>query len=673
MSRKLDINLDELRRLVADGMRMQDIADMFGCSRATIQKRMHENDIKYDLPRLDIDKETLASLVANGLSDKEIGRRYSVTAATVRSSRGRYGIILARHVNVSEDDFRKLTATHTDKEVADILGCSKSWVEHKRAEYGIRKAPPAKGPVDREKVVSMLEKGCSKIEVAKALGYSEGTISRVGRELGYCYEFVDDYEVRECLDAGMSDAQIAEKTGFSEYTIQEHRLAMGIKRNRIKAPSCEEVKRLIVNEHLSDDEIAVRYGIARDTVRHLRCEAGIKRRSVDIDPDCLRKLVADGLSDDEIAGMYGFKAGTIGAYRVKNGVLRDAARHRVYDINESDLREYVASGMTNSEIASVYGCSQPVILQRRHEFGIPDSRRYTENEARVRNLLNDLGYDEGNGFVHNTREVIAPYEMDFYIPSRHVGIEVSPSYTHASDPIPWRNVIMPKKTNYHQKKSLMALDKGINLVTLYDWYDDDKVRDIIQTLLGRNKRISARKCDIIYPDAHHERGFLQSNHLQGYAHSEYCVGLSHDGQLVCLMSFAKPRFHSISDGDIECELLRFATLSGVSVQGGASRLLTRAMHDLMPHGIISYASLDISNGGMYRKLGFEQSRVTSPSYEWVNASKPEEHYSWNLILHKGVDNVLGTHFGKGRSNDDLMRSLGFVRVFNSGNIVFVKR
>lgn len=672
MSKRVNIDIDELRRLVADGTRMQKIADMFGCSKATIQKTMYKNGIRYALPRFDIDAETLAALVAEGMTDEEIGNRYSVKAATVKRRREKYGIFTTNHVDVSDERFVELTMTHTDMEVASILGCSKSWVEKRRARQGIRKAAPAKEPVNRNKVKEMLDAGYSHGNIAKILGCSSGTISRIGTGLGYHDERVDDEELRGYLDDGLSDAQIAEAMGFAVSTIQEHRLKLGIKRSRAKLPSREEVTCMVIEEHLGDEEIARRYGVTKDAIRHRRCEAGIKKEPVDIPLDHLSELIDEGLSDDDIAGIYGYRPRTIGEYRVRNGIFR-TPNHRLYDIDRETLESYVAQGMTNSEIADIYGCSLPIIQQREQEFGISANRRYSENEARIKALLGELGYREDDDFVHNTRAVISPYEIDFYIPDKNVGIEVSPSYTHASDPIPWNDGMRLKPTNYHQKKSLMALEKGINLVTIYDWYAEGQTKDIIQSLLGRNARVGARKCDVVYPSRDSERVFLRANHLQGYVPSEYCVGLSHDDQLVCLMSFAKPRFRSKADAPVEYELLRFATLSGISVQGGASRLLARAMRDLMPHGIMTYASLDISNGNMYRKLGFEQVRITSPSYEWVNIRHPQEHYSWNLILHRGVDNVLGTNFGKGANNDDLMRALGFVRVFNSGNLVFIRK
>lgn len=671
MSKRVNIDIDELRRLVADGTRMQKIADMFGCSRATIQKTMYKNGIRYALPRFDIDAETLAALVAEGLSDAEIGKRYSVKAATVKRRRQQYGISVAHHVDVSDDRLMELTTTYTDKEVADILGCSESWVEKRRATLGIRKAPPAKSPVDRDKVSSLLHAGHSKAEVAKILGCSAGTISRIGMELGYHSRHVDDDELCKYLDDGLDDMQIAKAMGVSENTIQEHRLRLGIKHARTPVPPCDEIARMIAEEHLSDEEMAIRYGVTKDTIRHHRCAAGIKKEPVDIPLDYLSELIDEGLSDDDIADIYGYRPRTIGAYRVRNGIFR-TPNNRLYDIDRETLELYVAQGMTNSEIADIYGCSLPIIQQREQEFGISANRRYSENEARIKALLGELGYREDDDFVHNTRAVISPYEIDFYIPDKNVGIEVSPSYTHASDPIPGNSNIAPKPTNYHQRKSLMSLKAGVNLITLYDWYDANQVRDIICSVLGMNERIGARKCAVVYPNQPHERAFLQSCHLQGYVHSEYCVGLSYDGRLVCLMSFAKPRFHSDSDGNVEYELLRFASLPGTSVQGGASRLLMRATRDLMPHSIISYANLDISNGDMYRKLGFEQTRITSPSYEWVNIRHPEEHYSWNHILNKSVDTPEVNSDGKA-NNDDLMRVLGFVRVFNSGNLVFVRR
>lgn len=68
MPKRVNIDIDELRRLVADGTRTQKIADMFGCSKATIQKTMYKNGIRYALLKFDIDAETLSALVSEGSS-----------------------------------------------------------------------------------------------------------------------------------------------------------------------------------------------------------------------------------------------------------------------------------------------------------------------------------------------------------------------------------------------------------------------------------------------------------------------------------------------------------------------------------------------------------------------------------------------------------------------------
>ena len=57
-------------------------------------------------------------------------------------------------------------------------------------------------------------------------------------------------------------------------------------------------------------------------------------------------------------------------------------------------------------------------------------------------------------------------------------------------------------------------------------------------------------------------------------------------------------------------------------------------------------------------------------HSWQNG----ERCRGESILINCVLPVFGTNVGKDTTNnDDLMCSLGFVRVFNSGNLVFVKR
>ena len=105
--------------------------------------------------------------------------------------------------------------------------------------------------------------------------------------------------------------------------------------------------------------------------------------------------------------------------------------------------------------------------------------------------------------------------------------------------------------------------------------------------------------------------------------------------------------------------------------GGASKLFTHFVREHKPATVMSFCNYDISNGNMYEQLGFKYTRTTLPSYYWVKWNDSTEWYSWYLINTKGVDNVFGTSYGKDASNIDLMLDMGYVRVYNAGNKVYL--
>jgi hypothetical protein len=110
------------------------------------------------------------------------------------------------------------------------------------------------------------------------------------------------------------------------------------------------------------------------------------------------------------------------------------------------------------------------------------------------------------------------------------------------------------------------------------------------------------------------------------------------------MTFGAPRYGRGSEKEIRWEMLRFCSKDGVTVVGGASKLFKAFVSECSPESVLSYANLDISNGGMYEALGFEFSRLTGPSYTWVKLGDPSDTYSWYVVNSKGFDNLFGTSY-----------------------------
>ncbi|QXO06016.1 hypothetical protein [Campylobacter phage CJLB-10] len=69
----------------------------------------------------------------------------------------------------------------------------------------------------------------------------------------------------------------------------------------------------------------------------------------------------------------------------------------------------------------------------------------------------------------------------------------------------------------------------------------------------------ARKCILKQVSKSEEKEFLNKNHLQGFTGSSICYGLYFNNELVCLMSFGKPRFTNKYDW----ELIRLCTKDGI--------------------------------------------------------------------------------------------------------------
>ncbi len=177
------------------------------------------------------------------------------------------------------------------------------------------------------------------------------------------------------------------------------------------------------------------------------------------------------------------------------------------------------------------------------------SRAEIEVADFVRTLTGDV--------VTSTRSVIAPNELDIYIPSKNIAVEFNGLYWHSED--------AGKDRHYHQRKWQRCADKGIQMVTVWedDWRDR---RDICQRMIARKlgvsqeRRLNARSLTVTAVDRVEVRDFLEANHIQGATAMSEAFGLRDGGELVAVMCM-KWRTKT------EVELVRFAT--SVIVRGWA--------------------------------------------------------------------------------------------------------
>ena len=211
--------------------------------------------------------------------------------------------------------------------------------------------------------------------------------------------------------------------------------------------------------------------------------------------------------------------------------------------------------------------------------------------------------------LFNSRSIIDNRELDIYIPEFKLAIEINGLYWHSE-------LSQGKDNKYHLHKTQLCNEKGIRLIHVFEneWYErSDSIKSIILNSLNIGTKIYARNCVLREVSTTDAKKFLDINHIQGYAKSIFRIGLYYNDILVSIMTFGNSRYNNT----VDIELIRFASLNGYNIIGGASKLFQYYIKNNNVDKIISYSHKDKFTGNVYKKLGFEYSHSSSPSYYYT--------------------------------------------------------
>lgn len=272
-------------------------------------------------------------------------------------------------------------------------------------------------------------------------------------------------------------------------------------------------------------------------------------------------------------------------------------------------------------------------------------------------------------FIKLLNEYNIQYEREFRIGDKSYDfkidnylIEVNPSATHNINWNPYGGKIMG--CEYHFNKTELAKQNGYNVINIWDWDDIYKILNMISP----KTTVFARNCELKEITVNECNKFLNDYHIQNTCNGQTIkIGLYYNNILISVMTFGKPRYNK----KYEWELLRLCFHKDYKVIGGSSKMFKYFVSTYNPDNIISYCDNSKFNGDVYVTLGFllKSKRIT-PSKHWYNI-KTKTHITDNLLRQKGFDKLFGTDYGKGTSNEDLMREHGFVEIFDSGQNTYV--
>ena len=257
-------------------------------------------------------------------------------------------------------------------------------------------------------------------------------------------------------------------------------------------------------------------------------------------------------------------------------------------------------------------------------------------------------------YIKHTKQIIHPFELDFYLPDYQIAIECNGIYWHSSK---------FKSPTYHLDKFKKCAAHNIQLITIWEDQINSK-RDIVESIILSklniyNTKIYARNCVVRDLDSKTSADFLNQNHLQGSVNSSVRLGLYYGDKLISIMTFGKKRRVLGNKDTSGWELYRYCNLLNTQVIGGASKLFKHFIKTYNVQFIESYSSNDISNGNLYNVLGFKQ-KSESISYWYVKDKQRFHRYKLRKseLIKMGAD--------KNKTEFQITDEMGYYRIYDTG-------
>ena len=266
-------------------------------------------------------------------------------------------------------------------------------------------------------------------------------------------------------------------------------------------------------------------------------------------------------------------------------------------------------------------------LNKIYEENIENGTQFVSKaEIEIREFVESLGFKtekfiEGSGNSKDSPR----FEIDIYIPEKRIGIEYNGSYFHS---INGRREGRITK-NYHYNKSMIAKQKGIQLIQIWEdqWKNQQEIiKDVLKARLGilSENSIYARKCEVKEINNDQYKSFCEKNHIQGYHKALVKLGLFYNNNLVQIASFSKCRNIGKSKTQkFEWEWIRGCPASNNSVVGGTSKLFSFFVKKYNPESVLCYADWNLFNGQGYEQCNFKLDGFTGPDkfYITVHSTK----------------------------------------------------
>lgn len=327
--------------------------------------------------------------------------------------------------------------------------------------------------------------------------------------------------------------------------------------------------------------------------------------------------------------------------------------------NAALLEEWIGT-KSATEIAKNLSVDVTTVINYLKRHGIHD-KLHRHSSSFMESVLADFLTEHNIAFEQNNRKIIAPQELDFYIPAANLAIELCGVY--------WHSESNGKDKTYHYNKWKRCRDKGITLLT---YFDDEfnrslnviKSKILYELGLSTAIRIGARQVTLGTPSNDDEVKLLNENHIQQHLKSrQFKIGAYYDGKLIGLMCASQRK--------ADLEITRYVTDVNYLCNGLFSKLLSHLIKDLNFKGnVTSFSDNCHGYGKLYQNNGFSVDSEVKPAYYYTYSGRPRENrqsYMKSKIAAKFDVDV------SAKTEEQLMKDQGYDRVWDCGKIKWIKK
>ncbi len=329
-----------------------------------------------------------------------------------------------------------------------------------------------------------------------------------------------------------------------------------------------------------------------------------------------------------------------------------SSKESLYDLHVNQKK---SSLQISEELNVYYG----TVIDWIEKHGI--QYQYYNNGSQYERIIHNWLQENNIEFEINNRNLIHPKELDIYISSKKLAIEINGFYWHGAK----RKEDIKDARKRHQAKSLLCRELGINLIHLLDIdirKNPDKVFNKLKFHLLDLERIGARECEIRIIDYEQSRFFCNVHHYNGYSASSIKLGLFYKNELVSIMTFSKSRFDNS-----DYEIIR--ACSSKRIIGGVSKLIHFFIQNYMKQNESLMTYVDFGNGfsgKSYESARMKFEKITQPNYIWIG--KDESILTRYQTQQKNLINLFPDY--EGEKEDDFLFSKEYIKYYDSGNLVY---